>query len=120
MCSSVTIGPKAESSKMKSTPKSLSLRLDLANQRMVLGGGSIALPSTPMPPAFDTAATRSGIETKPIPAPTNGKRTPYSRVSRVSRLRTGRSVALCAVAAAGPPAPGRPHRCQTAPGSLVD
>ena len=49
----------------------------------VLGGGSTALPSTPMPPALDTAVTSGGYETNPIPALTSGYRTPYSRVSRV-------------------------------------
>ena len=51
----------------------------------MLGGGSMALPRTPMPPALLTAVTSGGYDTNPMPALTKGKRTPYSRVSRVFR-----------------------------------
>src|SRR5262249_50254474 len=63
----------------------------------VLGGGSIALPSTPMPPALDTAVTSGGYETNPMPALTNGNGTPYSIVKRVCREGVW--------ASASPPAP---------------
>ena len=42
-----------------------------------LAGGSGVAPSIPRPPAFATAAASAGWATKPIPALTNGWRTPY-------------------------------------------
>src|SRR5262245_3347320 len=86
MCSSVVAGPNAVVSWRRSTPKSP--RVPAAIIRMscrVLGGGSIAFPRTPIPPALETAVTSGGYDTNPMPALTNGKRTPYSRVSRVLR-----------------------------------
>ena len=85
---SVVAGPNAVMSCSRSTPKRPCV--PSAIMRMsdcVLGGGSTALPSTPMPPALDTAVTSGGYETNPIPALTNGYRTPYSRVSRVLKTR---------------------------------
>ncbi len=70
----------------RSTPKRFGVPSAIIRMSdCVLGAGSTALPSTPIPPALDTAITSGGYDTNPIPALTNGYRTPYSRVSRVVR-----------------------------------
>src|SRR6201988_2314464 len=56
---------------MKFTPKGLSVRAHLRSSRLETEAGVApgwAIPSTPRPPASDTAAANSGGETAPIPA----------------------------------------------------
>src|SRR4026209_1369046 len=55
-----------------------------------LAAGSGDAPSTPNPPALVQAAASCSCAMKPIPAPTNGCRTPYSRVKRASRAGAAR------------------------------
>lgn len=72
-CSSVVAGPNAVLSCKRSTPNKCGVPAAIMRiSCCVLGGGSIALPSTPMPLALETAVTSGGYATNPMPAQTKG------------------------------------------------
>src|SRR4029077_9867119 len=82
-------GPNPVSAQMRSTPNGP--EVNARNRSTItarLSAGSGDAPSTPNPPALVTAAASCSCAMNPIPAPTNGCRTPYSRVNRVSRAAT--------------------------------
>src|SRR2546423_12234012 len=69
-------------------PIGRSVRLRVLATRFVISSGGIPLtPSTPNPPALDTAAASSGPAAVPMPAEKMGNRMPSSTQSGVRRLR---------------------------------
>ena len=106
MWSSLVIGPSVGDVVLKkSTPNGRWVRARICAIRSAnAGGGSGATPSTPRPPASETAATSSGNATNPMPAPTNACRRPNLSVSRVRISGSGDRSSPCAFPGRAPKA----------------
>ena len=108
-------GPRTGS--RMSTPNGLSVSSRMRRiSRSISSGPKPVPPSTPSPPAFETAATRSGPATPLLEPPTVGpmpaRRTGYSmpRRSQIRVRRTGRVMGRSVPGTSAPPKPPWPCR----------